>query len=153
MGEEQVREGRQLFEKAGIPTFRTPEPAVELFGHISAYYRNQKLLVQTPSSLSSDLNPPSSRAPGWSSRWPSPSGARTSTRWNQGPAGGLPDPIAQTVVARSATEAMVLAEELGLPVAMKIDSPSITHKADRRRAPQPQRPRRGALAYQEILRT
>ena len=39
-------------------------------------------------------------------------------------------PIAQTVVARSATEAMVLAEELGLPVAMKIDSPSITHKAD-----------------------
>ena len=27
--------------------------AVELFGHISAYHRNQKLLVQTPSSLSS----------------------------------------------------------------------------------------------------
>jgi acetyltransferase len=52
MGEEQVREGRKLFEAAGIPTFRTTEPAVELFGHISAYYRNQKLLVQTPSSLS-----------------------------------------------------------------------------------------------------
>ncbi|HNC80983.1 CoA-binding protein, partial [Zoogloea sp.] len=50
MGEEQVREGRKLFEAAGIPTFRTTEPAVELFGHISAYYRNQKLLVQTPSS-------------------------------------------------------------------------------------------------------
>jgi acetyltransferase len=34
------------------------------------------------------------------------------------------------VVARSATEAMVLAEEIGLPVAMKIDSPQITHKSD-----------------------
>jgi hypothetical protein len=39
-------------------------------------------------------------------------------------------PIAQTVVARSASEAMVLAEELGLPVVMKIDSPQIVHKAD-----------------------
>jgi acetyltransferase len=39
-------------------------------------------------------------------------------------------PIAQTVVARSASEAMVLAEELGLPVVMKIDSPQIVHKTD-----------------------
>ena len=39
-------------------------------------------------------------------------------------------PIAQTVVARSATEAMVLAEEIGLPVVMKIDSPNIIHKSD-----------------------
>ena len=42
-------------------------------------------------------------------------------------------PIAQTVVARSATEAMVLAEEIGLPVVMKIDSPNITHKSRFRR--------------------
>ena len=59
MGEEQVREGRALLEAAGIPSFSTTEPAVELFSNISSYYRNQKLLVQTPSSLSSDLNPPS----------------------------------------------------------------------------------------------
>ncbi len=39
-------------------------------------------------------------------------------------------PIAQTVVARSPSEAMVLAEEIGLPVVMKIDSPQITHKTD-----------------------
>ena len=39
-------------------------------------------------------------------------------------------PIAQTVVARSPSEAMVLAEEIGLPVVMKIDSPQITHKSD-----------------------
>jgi acetyltransferase len=39
-------------------------------------------------------------------------------------------PIAQTVVARSAAEAMVLAAEIGLPVVMKIDSPAILHKSD-----------------------
>ena len=131
MGEEQVREGRELFEKAGIPTFGTPEPAVELFGHISAYYRNQKLLVQTPSSLSSDLNPPSVE----SARLvieTALSERRKNLNEMESKAllAAFRIPIAQTVVARSATEAMVLAEELGLPVAMKIDSPSITHKAD-----------------------
>jgi acetyltransferase len=39
-------------------------------------------------------------------------------------------PIARTVVARSANEAMLIAGELGVPVAMKIDSPDITHKSD-----------------------
>jgi acetyltransferase len=39
-------------------------------------------------------------------------------------------PIAKTVVARTAHEAMLLAGELGFPVAMKIDSPDITHKSD-----------------------
>ena len=39
-------------------------------------------------------------------------------------------PIAPTVVARSATEAMVLAEEIGLPVVMKIVSAEIAHKAE-----------------------
>ncbi|MFN3984176.1 MAG: GNAT family N-acetyltransferase [Rhodocyclaceae bacterium] len=130
MGEELVSEGRRVFEEAGIPTFRTPEPAVELFSHISAYYRNQKLLMQTPASLS-HLNPPSIES------------ARlvieTALAERRKVLNGMESkallaafriPIAQTVVARSATEAMVLAEEIGLPVVMKIDSPSIIHKAD-----------------------
>jgi acetyltransferase len=48
MGEEQVREARKLLEASGIPAFRMPETAIELFHHISKYYRNQKLLLQTP---------------------------------------------------------------------------------------------------------
>ena len=34
-------------------------------------------------------------------------------------------PIAKTVLTRSANEAMLVAQELGFPVAMKIDSPDI----------------------------
>jgi len=39
-------------------------------------------------------------------------------------------PIVQSIPARSAQEAMLVAQELGFPVAMKIDSPDITHKTD-----------------------
>ena len=39
-------------------------------------------------------------------------------------------PIAQTMVARSVTEAVVIAEEIGLPVVMKVDSLQISRKSD-----------------------
>ncbi|TVO65759.1 bifunctional acetate--CoA ligase family protein/GNAT family N-acetyltransferase [Denitromonas ohlonensis] len=130
MGEEQVGEARKLFEAAGIPTFRTPEPAVELFSHISAYYRNQKLLAQTPASLSQN-NPPSIE----SARLVIETALNERRKVlnemeSKAILAAFRIPIAQTVVARSATEAMVLAEEIGLPVVMKIDSLDITHKSD-----------------------
>jgi len=39
-------------------------------------------------------------------------------------------PVAQTVVAHSPNEALLLAEQFEFPVAMKINSPDITHKSD-----------------------
>ena len=130
MGEDLVRQGRRKFEEAGIPTFRTPEPAVELFSHISAYYRNQKLLMQTPASLS-HLRPPSIESARLVIETALAERRKVLNEMeSKALLAAFRIPIAQTVVARSATEAMVLAEEIGLPVVMKIDSPSITHKSD-----------------------
>lgn len=130
MGENLVSEARQMFIDAGIPTFRTPEPAVELFSHISAYYRNQKLLMQTPASLS-QLNPPSIESARLVIETALAERRKTLNEMeSKALLAAFRIPIAQTVVARSATEAMVLAEEIGLPVVMKIDSPSIIHKSD-----------------------
>src|SRR5262249_5536372 len=39
-------------------------------------------------------------------------------------------PIAPTVLARAARDALLMAQEMGFPVAMKIDSPDIAHKSD-----------------------
>jgi acetyltransferase len=39
-------------------------------------------------------------------------------------------PITQTILARTASEAMLIASQLGYPVALKIDSPDIPHKSD-----------------------
>ena len=130
MGEEQVAESRHKFSTAGIPHFRTPEPAVELFSHISAYYRNQKLLMQTPSSLS-HLSPPSIESARLVIEMAmSERRKKLNEMESKALLAAFRIPIAQTVVARSAAEAMVLATEIGLPVVMKIDSPSIVHKSD-----------------------
>jgi len=57
MGEAQVAEGRQRFKDAGIPNFSTPEPAVEVFSYLSAYYENQRLLMQTPGPIAQGTDP------------------------------------------------------------------------------------------------
>ena len=57
MGESQVAEARLAFTKARKPSFRTPEPAVEVFSYLSDYYRNQKLLMQMPGPLSDQVEP------------------------------------------------------------------------------------------------
>lgn len=130
MGEDQVREGRKVFEEAGIPTFRTPEPAVELFSHISAYYRNQKLLMQTPASLIGQRPPSIESARLVMETALAERRKALNEMESKAILAAFRIPIAQTAVARSATEAMVLAEEMGLPVVMKIDSPSVIHKTE-----------------------
>src|SRR5262249_33943836 len=39
-------------------------------------------------------------------------------------------PVTRTMRARNANEAMLISSQLGYPVALKIDSPDITHKSD-----------------------
>lgn len=125
-----MRAARKVFGEAGIPTFRTPEPAVELFSHISAYYKNQKLLMQTPASLTEHKAPSVESARLVMETALAERRKTLNEMESKAILASFRIPIAQTVVARSATEAMVLAEEIGLPVAMKIDSPSVTNKSD-----------------------
>jgi acetyltransferase len=130
MGEEQVGEARKLFQGAAIPTFRTPEPAVDLFAHVSNYYRNRQLLMQSPPSISEQA-PPRLESARLVIETALMEGRKVLNEMeSKAVLAAFRVPIAQTVVARSASEAMVLAEELGLPVVMKIDSPQIVHKAD-----------------------
>ena len=130
MGEDLVRESRTLFKEAGIQTFRTPEPAVELFSHLSSFYQNQKLLIQTPSSLS-HLAPPS--VEGARLLIESALGERRFTlneMESKALLAAFRIPISPTAITRSVNEAIAYAEEVGLPVALKIDSPDIRYKTD-----------------------
>ena len=130
MGNIQVAEGRELLRDASIPTFSTPEAAVEAFSYLVNYYRNQKLLLETPGPLSLG-------------KAPDVAGARLiiegalaegrkvlSESESKAILRAFHIPTAQASVVRSPNEALVQAENLGFPVALKINSPDITHKSD-----------------------
>jgi acetyltransferase len=130
MGEEQTAKARRLLAEARIPVFRTPDPAVEMFGHLSSFYRNQRALLQTPGPLTAQGAPDLEAARLIVEAALAERRSVLSEMESKALLAAFRIPIARTVVARSAHEAMLIAGELGGPVAMKIDSPDITHKSE-----------------------
>lgn len=130
MGEEQVKDARKLLEDSGIPAFRMPETAVELFHHISTFYRNQKLLLQTPAPIRQQDRPEFEGAKMLIEAVLSERRKVLSEMESKAILRAFRIPVAQTMVARTPTEALLLAEQLGFPVAMKVDSPDLVHKSD-----------------------
>jgi acetyltransferase len=131
MGGNQVEGARKLFNNAKLPTFRTLENAVDAFSYLSSYQKNQRLLLQTPAKSSRRHIEPDTE------------GARLiieSALAEQRKVLSEPESFAllgafrihavRNGIARSANEALILAESIGFPIAMKIYSPDITHKTD-----------------------
>jgi len=130
MGETQVAEAREAFTKAHLPHFRTPEPAVEVFSHLSAYYRNQKLLMQMPGPLSHHIEPDVESARLIIEGAMMEHRKVLTEMESKALLSAFHIPVARTMVAHSPAEALLIGQQLGFPVAMKINSPDITHKSD-----------------------
>jgi acetyltransferase len=130
MGDQRVAEARKVLQAAHLPVFRTPEPAVEAFASIASFYQNQRLLMQVPGPL-------------WHDEHPDIEGARSviqnalaerrsvlSEMESKTVLAAFHVPIAGTIVADTPQRAMMIAQQLGFPVAMKVQSPELTHKSE-----------------------
>ncbi len=51
MGGEAAREARVISSRSGVPTYSTPEESVDAFLHAVRYHRNQRQLMEVPSSI------------------------------------------------------------------------------------------------------
>ncbi len=131
MGGPQVANARELFIDAQLPSFTTVENAVDAFSYVTRFNRNQKLLLQTPARLTSGQSQPDTEGArliieGVLSEQRSvltePESMAVMTAF------GIP--VVRSGTARSASEALVIAETIGYPIAMKVLSPDITHKSD-----------------------
>lgn len=130
MGDASVQEARRVLNDGGIANFRTPEAAVGAFGNIASFYANQQLLLQTPPPMS-NLALPDVEAARLLIESVLAERRRTLTEMeSKALLAAFHIPVTQTVLARSANEAMMLATQMGFPVALKIDSPDISHKTD-----------------------
>ena len=130
MGEAQVHEGRRLFKQAGIPYFTTPEPAVEVFSFLSAFYENQRQLMQTPEPLSHQAEPDVEGARLIVENALAHGRRLLNEVESKALLSAFHIPVAQTLIARDPMEAVLMAQQMGFPIAMKINSPDITHKSD-----------------------
>jgi len=130
MGDATVGEARKILNDAVIPTFRTPEAAVGAFGNIASFYQNQQLLQQTPPPLS-DLSKPDVEGARLLIESVLAERRKVLTEMeSKALLAAFHIPVTKTILARSANEAIMIATQLGFPVALKIDSPDISHKSD-----------------------
>jgi len=130
MGDATVGEARSILNQASIPTFRTPEAAVGAFANIATFYQNQRLLQQTPPPLSTLAKPDIEGARLIIESVLAERRKVLTEMESKTLLSSFHIPVTNTILARSATEAMMIASQLGFPVALKIDSPDISHKSD-----------------------
>jgi acetyltransferase len=130
MGDEQVLEARRILYRAAIPTFRTPEAAVEAFDMAASFHENQKLLQQTPSPLSKFDKPDIEGARILIETVLAERRKVLTEMESKALLAAFRIPVTRTILSRSANEAMLIANQLGYPVALKIDSPDVSHKSD-----------------------
>ena len=130
IGDASMRSSWQLFRKARIPTFRTPEDAVEAFAAMAAHRRNQEQLLQVPEPLRRRT------PPDWDAARRLVEAALERGRSVLDPIeskamlAAFRIPVLPSATARDADEAAARAREIGFPLAMKLLSPDVTHKTD-----------------------
>jgi len=130
MGGAAVTAARQRFAENRIPTFPTPEAAVDAIAALALFTANQEQLLQVPAPLGPTSAPDRAAAQRLldaareaGNEWLNPADSKALLA-----AFGIP--IIQSRAACSAAEAVQVAESIGFPVAMKILSPDIAHKTD-----------------------
>jgi acetyltransferase len=130
MGDAAVVESRQRFAENRIPSYRTPEAAVDAIAALGLFTSNQEQLLQVPTPLGPSSTPDKARAQALleatlaaGNEWLNPAESKDLLA-----AFGVP--VVRAIPAHSADEAVRVAEAAGFPVAIKILSPDIAHKTD-----------------------
>jgi acetyltransferase len=129
MGGAEVAAGESILNGAGIPTFDYPDTAARAFTNMWKYTYNLRGIYETPEPTG-DAGTDRERVEEIIGRVRD--SARTILTEFEAKqvlaAYGIP--TVETEVARSADEAVELAERFGYPVVLKLDSETITHKTD-----------------------
>lgn len=129
MGDKLVGPAREAFNKAHIPTFRTPEAAVEAMHFLSQYHVNQALLQQIPEpneTARCDLQ----AAKQIIHNALHDNRTLLNTMETKAVLKAFHIPVTSAMIAHSASDALIAAENIGFPVVLKVYSDKITHKSD-----------------------
>ncbi len=129
MGGASVAEGARVLRGAGIPTYATPEQAIDAFTYLVSHRRNQEILYEAPRDVAGPFTHENEAwrflenvyEPGFETLSEHDSKALLELY-------GIPS--TRPKPASSPQEAAAIARELGYPVVLKIRSPDITHKTD-----------------------
>jgi acetyltransferase len=130
LGGVSMREGVQSLIDSGVPVFKTPEQAIRAFMTLVEYSRNLETLYETPKDIPVEF------------KWDREKIRSEFLTRHFNKSDILPENISKELLeaygipttrpqlARTAGEAVKIADMIGYPVVLKIQSPEVTHKTD-----------------------
>ncbi|MCK8464260.1 bifunctional acetate--CoA ligase family protein/GNAT family N-acetyltransferase [Aliiroseovarius sp. S1339] len=130
MGEDVVAEGRVLLSEAGISVYETPERAVEGFSYLAQHHRNRKLSLEVPRARAFEQGLDLDGARMIIANALSAGRTMLSDTESKALLAAFNIPVNLTIEAKAANDALIAAQTVGFPVAMKISSPDVSHKTD-----------------------
>jgi acetyltransferase len=129
MGERLIQEAVEYFRAARVPEYRFPERAAEALAVLN---QRSEFLMKLSDRKEKPLSHPTSfqhnKVTSILQKYTSAGLLKEEDAFNVVSAYGIP--ALHPKLARTAQQAVRIAEEIGFPVAMKISSPQITHKSD-----------------------
>ncbi len=130
MGGVDVDPGREILNRAGLPTFDTPERAVRAFMNLHRHSRTIEMLQQIPPRLSSRIVVDRPKADALIKEGlPNRDGLLSEVQ-AKAVLEAYGFPVNPTVAAASADEARTIGNRVGYPVALKILARGISHKSE-----------------------
>ena len=130
MGAKDVEIGQKILENGKVPVYSIPENAVKCFMLMHDYSRNLNILHETPSHIPGQFSPDKEKG----LKLINEVLADKRTVMTEFEAKQLLNyykiPVIKNGLAKTKSEAVKLAKEIGYPLVMKIASPDILHKTD-----------------------
>jgi acetyltransferase len=130
MGGKQVASGREVLRANGVPVFNTPEASIDAFRHLWAYHRNQRLLLEAVSPMTYVAHHDAAGARLIIEGALKAGDEQLGSVRSKAILSAFGIPCSTPILARTADEALIAAENLGFPVALKIAASDISHKTD-----------------------
>ncbi|MGE4505900.1 MAG: acetate--CoA ligase family protein, partial [Desulfovibrionaceae bacterium] len=125
LGTGAARGARDVFHEAGVPTYDTPDKAIRAYLFMVEYQKNQEMLIETPASLPSDFFPDTTTARKIVTRALAEGREGLTEPESKDVLASYGIPAVETRITVSARDAVIAADELGYPVALKLRSPQI----------------------------
>jgi len=130
LGEGTAAEARRLFASRRIPSYDTPEQAVQAFRHLGRYRRNQQLLMETPPDVSDLISIDGTKANAIIDEVLADDRTVLTEPEATAILAAYDIPTVASTTASDPGDAGRAAKELGFPVVLKILSRDISHKSD-----------------------
>jgi acetyltransferase len=130
LGRDGVARARRIFSEANLPTYDTPEDAVNAFMQMVRYRRNQELLMETPPSTPEQFTANVEAARAVIEKVLAVGRDILTEPEAKMVLAAYGIPTVETRVAATPLECGQLAQAMKLPLAVKIVSPDLPHKSD-----------------------